>query len=74
MVNIFIEIIARAEEICFNNKKSQRANLSLIVNEGGVIFYKIDRENTNEKKYLKFIQEFYDNVKNSKIKEIKNLL
>lgn len=46
------------EQIYFDYSPPQRSNLLLIVNSNSVIYYKINKSNTNEEEFLKFMQEF----------------
>ena len=46
------------EQIYLNYDTEKRSNLLLIINKEKVIYYKINRKNTNEETFLEFFQEF----------------
>ena len=46
------------EQIYLNYDTEKRKNLLLIINKEKVIYYKINRKNTNEETFLEFFQEF----------------
>lgn len=46
---------------------NKRYNLLMVVNEKGVIFHKINKENTNNKTFLEFMKELFIIIQDKKI-------
>ena len=46
------------ENIYYNICQNQRSNLLLIIDNDSVIYYKINKESTNETTFLEFLKQF----------------
>ena len=57
------------QNIYFNLGPNKRSNVSLIISKNEIIYYKINKTNTNENKFLEFMNEALKEIKLKKIEK-----